>query len=267
MNIKNKTINNRYIRRNGGSYKIINDDILKVDIPKESVQEVITSPPYNLGIAYSDYNDSKPIKEYYDFMAEVMNKLYGLLETSGRLILNVPIYTSLGTPNPISTHFTNIAEKVGFSFRNAIVWNKQNTGNRVAFGSYCSASATAIVSTEEFILVFFKNEWKRKVCKESTITNLEFVEYSLSPWKFSGETMACPHPAPFPFELPYRAIQYFSYLGDHILDPFGGRGTVAAAAASLGRHGIGVDISKDYCQYAEEYVKLHTQGLNLSQIN
>jgi site-specific DNA-methyltransferase (adenine-specific) len=267
MNTQNRVFNNRYIRRNGGSYKLINNDFLKTDIQKESVQLVVTSPPYNLGIKYSDYNDSKPIKEYYDFMEEVMDKLYALLGDSGRLILNIPIYTSPGTQNPISVHFSNIVEKVGFSFKSAIVWCKQNASNRFAFGSYCSASSPAIVSTEELILVFYKKEWKRKQQGESTISKLEFMENSISPWKFSGETNQCLHPAPYPFELPYRSIQYFSFLGDTVLDPFMGRGTTVAAAASLGRHGIGTEISKDYCLYAEDFVKIHTQGLNLSQGN
>lgn len=267
MILPNRVVTNRYIRRHNGSYKIINDDFLKVKMPNGTIQASIFSPPYNLGINYSDYNDNKPVNEYYDFMSEVLRKLYDLLESSGRLIINVPFFTSRGTPNSISANFMTMGEKVGFTLRNVIVWYKQNAKNRAAFGSFCSASAPAVVSTEEAILVFFKDQWKRKTNGESTINRLEFLEYSISPWHFSGETQRSPHPAPYPFELPYRAIQYFTYYGDIIVDPFMGRGTTVAAAASLGRHGIGVDISKSYCQYAEEYVKMHTQGLNLSQIN
>lgn len=58
------------------------------------------------------------------------------------------------------------------------------------------------------------------------------------------------HFASFPLEWPMKLIAGYSTEGDTILDPFGGTGTTALAAATLGRHGISVDLSADYCEVA-----------------
>jgi site-specific DNA-methyltransferase (adenine-specific) len=59
------------------------------------------------------------------------------------------------------------------------------------------------------------------------------------------------HLAPFPKELPYRAIKLFSYVGNVVFDPFSGSGTTTLIAAMNKRIGIGLDIDVDYCRLAE----------------
>ena len=56
------------------------------------------------------------------------------------------------------------------------------------------------------------------------------------------------HPAPFPEELIYRLIKFFSYRGNVVLDPFGGTGTVATVAQQTGRHFVHIDRSEKYCR-------------------
>lgn len=58
------------------------------------------------------------------------------------------------------------------------------------------------------------------------------------------------HDAPFPIEIPRRLIEAWSPEGGIVLDPFGGTGTTALVAKALGRHGISVDRSADYCRLA-----------------
>lgn len=60
------------------------------------------------------------------------------------------------------------------------------------------------------------------------------------------------HPAPFPTALIERIIS--STEAQLILDPFSGSGTTAVVAKSLGRNFIGIDISKEYCEYAEQRI-------------
>ena len=62
------------------------------------------------------------------------------------------------------------------------------------------------------------------------------------------------HPAPFPEELIYRLIKYYSYEGNTILDMFGGTGTVASVASNNNRNFIHIDISKEYCKIASERI-------------
>lgn len=251
----NQMLTNRYVRRDGGTWNMINNDFLNVQIKSNSVQAIVTSPPYNIGIQYDGYNDKKPLKEYLSFMLQVFSKCYDVLAPTGRIMLNVPLATTIGDPIPIHSHIMSLVEQAGFTYKNTIVWNNKNASNRFAFGSYCSASAPNVIGTEELIIVYHKGAWKRSTKGESTIRPIEFMKFSLSPWEFNGETKKGKHPVPFPFELPYRLIQYFTFVGDTILDPFAGRGTTLAAAASLGRHGVGVEISKEYCDYAKEYIE------------
>ena len=71
-------------------------------------------------------------------------------------------------------------------------------------------------------------------------------------WEFSQERDNN-HPAPFPLELPERIIS--STTASVVLDPFMGSGTTAVAARNLKRNYIGIDISRKYCEMAEERLK------------
>jgi DNA modification methylase len=62
------------------------------------------------------------------------------------------------------------------------------------------------------------------------------------------------HPAPFPEELIYRLIKFYSYRNNVVLDPFGGTGTVATVAKRTGRHYVHLDLSQKYCAIAAERV-------------
>src|SRR5581483_3138578 len=58
------------------------------------------------------------------------------------------------------------------------------------------------------------------------------------------------HPAPYPVEIPRRLISMYSFVGDTVVDPFGGTGTTAYAAALTGRNSISVDIEPEYFLHA-----------------
>ena len=72
-----------------------------------------------------------------------------------------------------------------------------------------------------------------------------------SVWTFPPESAKrLGHPAPFPVELPRRLIELYSFVGDVVIDPFIGTGTSAIAALRTGRHFVGYDTSKEYCDIA-----------------
>lgn len=68
------------------------------------------------------------------------------------------------------------------------------------------------------------------------------------------------HPAPFPAELPRRAILLSTWPGDVVLDPFCGGGTTVRVARALGRVGVGVDLS---ATYAAKSLRSVAQGVLL----
>jgi len=71
-------------------------------------------------------------------------------------------------------------------------------------------------------------------------------------WYIPPESQRRGHPTPFPEELIYRLIKYYTYKGNLVLDMFGGTGTVAVVAAKTGRHFIHIDISEKYCEIAQQ---------------
>ena len=90
---------------------------------------------------------------------------------------------------------------------------------------------------------------------DSDITAEEFQNWISSTWNIQPETRNLGgHPVPFPVELPYRAIKLYSYPGDIVLDPFSGVGTTCLSAKMLNRRYIGIDISKEYCEYSENRI-------------
>ncbi len=74
------------------------------------------------------------------------------------------------------------------------------------------------------------------------------------------------HPAPFPEELIYRLIKFYSYKNNVILDPFGGTGTVATVAARTNRHFVHLDLSKKYCAISAERVAAEFKQMRLDEI-
>jgi len=107
--------------------------------------------------------------------------------------------------------------------------------------------------------VFSKGDYKLKRDKQQraegridTIPRDDFIKHTKSIWSFATERASrVNHPAPFPVELPKRCIEMYSFVGDVVLDPFGGSGTTCVMAKSTGRVYIGVDLSQEYCTIAE----------------
>jgi site-specific DNA-methyltransferase (adenine-specific) len=239
-----------YFQRNG--ITIYNDDILTIDaIEKESIDLIVTSPPYGVDIKYGNYDDSIPYFEYLEFTEKWLAKCYILSKKDGRLCLNIPLDKNKGGQQSVCADITTIAKKVGWKYHATIIWNEQNISRRTAWGSWLSASAPYVIAPVEVILVMYKKRWKKFSKGESDITRDEFLEWTNAVWNFSGESKnRIGHPAPFPIELPKRCIKLFSYVNDIVLDPFLGSGTTLLAADENKRYGIGVEINSEYCKLA-----------------
>lgn len=95
----------------------------------------------------------------------------------------------------------------------------------------------------------------KKIDKEtkerSKLTKEEWKEYTKTVWSIANVSHE-EHPAIFPSELPLRLIKLFSFWGESVLDPFGGTGTTAKVALSLGRSAISVDQSERYTEIAKK---------------
>lgn len=255
------------------SLKIINDDVLTTnEIKNDSVDLIVTSPPYNVDIKYNSHNDHMSYLEYLEFSRKWLARCFDWLKDDGRLCLNIPLDINKGGQQSVGADLTTIAKKIGFNYHSTIIWNEGNISRRTAWGSWLSASAPYVIAPVELIIILYKKQWKKNNGhKTSDMTKGEFVEWTNGLWTFNGESKKrVGHPAPFPIELPRRCIKLFSYVEDIVLDPFMGSGTTLIVAHMHKRKSIGIDIDKGYCALAKkrlvEEANLFNKKLNEIEI-
>ena len=221
-------------------------------LPDNSVHLMITSPPYNVG---KDYDDDLSREEYRGLLWGVLRETYRTLVEGGRACVNI---ANVGrTPYiPLHVDIMDIARECGFQMRGEIIWDKgASAGSSCAWGSWRSASNPVLRDVHEYILVFSKEAYKRRVTGENSIGRDEFLEYTKSIWRFpSASARKANHPAPFPLELPLRLINLYSFKGDVVLDPFMGSGTTAEASIQAERHYVGYEINPTYVDHARARV-------------
>ena len=218
-------------------------------IPDNSIHLMITSPPYNVT---KDYDENLTLSKYLELLKSVFKEVWRVLVPGGRAAINI---ANVGRKPyiPLHAYIIEIMHKIGFHMRGEIIWNKgASAGVSCAWGSFASASNPCLRDVHEYILVFSKQTNKlEKGDKESSIKKEDFVEWTKSIWSFSAvSAKKIGHPAPYPEELPHRLIEFYSFKGDIILDPFMGSGTTAIAALKLQRHFIGYEIDINYRRLA-----------------
>ena len=237
--------------------QIITGDALRIltTFPDNTVHLAITSPPYNLGKNYDSHKDELEYKKYLRWLDNVWKETSRVLIKGGRLALNI---APTGIKNFIPIHHDCASQlrRLGMKFKAEIIWYKQTMRKRTAWGSFRNPSNPHIIPSWEYILVFSKGD--RRLEGDTScidITKDEFMKFSDGFWKISAKISKNGHPAPFPEELIYRLIKFYSYRDNIILDMFGGTGTVATVAKKTGRHFIHIDISAKYNQIARRRVE------------
>ena len=241
--------------------KIIQDDVMITkELENNSVDLIVTSPPYNLDIKYNSHDDKISYADYLIFSKKWMTRCYEWLKDDGRFCLNVPLDKNKDGQQSVGADLTRIAKEVGFKYHSTVIWNEGNISRRTAWGSWMSASAPYVIAPVELVIILYKNSWKKTSgSRISDIAKQEFLDWTNGIWTFNGEKKSkVGHPAPFPVELPRRCIKLFSYVNDVVLDPFLGSGTTLVAAAQNNRHGIGIDVDKEYCELAKNRLKNET---------
>lgn len=234
---------------------IYNDDFLTTNcVQEDSIDLIVTSPPYNVDIRYGSFDDTTPYTVYLEFTQKWLKKARQVLKEDGRFCLNIPLDKNKGGQQSVYADITTIAKELGFKYHSTVIWNEQNISRRTAWGSWLSATAPYVIAPVEMIVILYKKRWKRiSNGRKSGITKEEFMDWTNGVWTFMGESKKrIGHPAPFPVELPKRCIKLFTFVGDTVLDPFLGSGSTLIACALTNRVGVGVDIDRNYCKIAKQ---------------
>lgn len=249
---------------------IIGDSRNMIEIEDESIDLIITSPPY---WHIKDYGASKQIgygqslHEYLMSLYRVWKESYRVLRKGGRMCINIgdqfarSVIYGRYKVIPIHAEIITQCEQIGLDYMGSIIWQKKTTMNTTGganlMGSFPYPPNGIIEIDYEFILIFKKPGKGKKVSKDtkeaSRLTKEEWKDYFSGHWRFGGAKQI-DHEAVFPEELPRRLIKMFSFVGDTILDPFLGSGTTIKVALELGRNAIGYEINRNFLNIIREKI-------------
>ena len=231
-------------------------------LPSLSTAELIfTSPPYNLGNTaigsggfpgkklghyaadatlghrggmgkwsggslvngYGIHDDAMPHDQYVAWQKDVLLLCWGLLSEAGAIFYN-------HKPRVMNGRLvTPLEYNPNLPLRQIVIWARAGGVN---------FSPAFYLPTHEWIAIFAKEDFRLRDKAASGAGDV---------WRIAQESGTV-HPAPFPLELPQRAIE--TTTAQTILDPFMGSGTTLVAAKNLGRKAIGIEIEEKYCEIA-----------------
>jgi DNA modification methylase len=240
---------------------VINGDTIKITkmLPPEIIDLTFTSPPYYNARDYSIYES---YEDYLEFLKNVFSNVHRITKEGRFLAVNsspiiVPrvsrAHASRRYPIPFDLH--NILIKIGWEFIDDIVWLKPEASvkNRNAgFLQNRKPLAYKPNSITEMIMVYRKKtdkliDWNIKQYAEDIVANSLVKDgyETTNVWKIDP-TFDKTHSAVFPNKLCERIINYYSYVGDLVFDPFAGSGTLGVSARELSRNFLLTEISPVY---------------------
>ncbi|MBR1941257.1 MAG: site-specific DNA-methyltransferase [Bacteroidaceae bacterium] len=249
-------------------------------IPDQSVNLIITSPPY---WTLKDYDVEGQIgkgSSSYDYYIGELNKVWKecvrVLAPDGKICINIMPFLLTGKAARFNRRETRLVigdierfmDSTGCMYQFGLyIWDKRKIARFSSFGSYPYPPNIFSTYPYEWITVFSKEGKRKPVSKEikekSKLTTDEWQKWAInSIWEMQpAKAKAEGHPAPFPKELPTRLIKLYSFWGDTILDPFAGTGTTLLAAQELGRKSIGFELNPEYIKLINKKLNSYTSQL------
>jgi len=225
-------------------------------IPDESVDIIITSPPYNLknstgngfkwgkgsgmwetaklAEGYKKHSDAMPRDKYIQWIRNNLTEMFRVLKPNGAIFFNHKFRVQGGL---IENHNEMLE---GFNIRQMIIW--QRAGGMNFNDTYFLPTYEVVYMMPKIAKGENAFRLKKKANRIGDVWRINQVHHS-------------PHPAPMPVKLVDTILE--SCEGNVVLDPFAGSGTVAVSAIKNGWNYICIDNSKDYCEMAEGRVSEH----------
>ena len=255
-------------------------DLIK-ELPDNSVDLVITSPPYADIVNYGKNISIKKPNEYCDWLLPIFNEIHRVLKPSGSFILNINDNCSNGLRNPFIYELIHRSQtETKLKFYDTYIWHKMNgipNGGKKRFRN-----------TTEFIFHFVKNQKELKFYMDrvmepaaesfkqrlkSPINNdTEIVDgerirkkvmwgdYDLVrpdnvfrfPTASTARDNTIRHPAPYHRQLPEYFIKLLTDESDVVLDVFSGIGTTGLPCIDFNRQYIGFELNQKYLEFSKK---------------
>lgn len=229
------------------------------ELAGESVQLVVTSPPY---WQLKDYGNEAQLgfhdsyQDYIENLNLTWQECARVLAPGCRLAVNIgdqfcrAAYYGRYKVIPIREEVIRCCETLGLDYMGAIIWQKVTTcntsGGATIMGSFGFPRNGILKLDYEFILLFKKPGHtpppSAQAKADARLSTADWNSYFAGHWNFPG-ARGEEHLAPFPEELPRRLIRMFTFPGETVLDPFAGSATTSLAAARLGRNSIAYEIA------------------------
>lgn len=252
---------------------VVNADVRQAlkFVPDESVHLTFTSPPYYNARDYSIYPS---YQAYLEFLDEVFRETHRITKEGRFLIVNTsPIiiprvsrsHSSKRYGIPFDLHPYLVQN--GWEFIDDIIWLKPEASvkNRIGgFMQHRKPLGYKPNAVTEYLMVYRKQtekllDWNIRSYDYETVANSKVADgyETTNVWKIDP-CFDKVHSAIFPVELCKRVIQYYSYKGDLVFDPFGGSGTVGRTAKALNRSFFLTEQEPTYFEYMKSKSKPQT---------
>jgi site-specific DNA-methyltransferase (adenine-specific) len=256
-------------------------------LAESSVDSIVTSPPYNLGVRYRSYDDSIPRQEYLEWTNSWVKAAARVLAGDGSLFLNVGAKPT----DPWTAFDVAQAVRPHLQLQNTIHWIKSiaieralaGAGARLeddlAIGHYKPINSRRFLhDCHEFIFHFTP---KGRTTLDRTAVGVRYQDRSnIGRWRAAASGKRCrgntwfipydtiqsrdkerPHPATFPPKLPEMCLRLHGLTRlTTVVDPFMGLGATAVACAQLGISFVGIEVDADYVNEAVERTRAVIAG-------
>ncbi|GBQ30731.1 DNA methyltransferase [Gluconacetobacter sacchari DSM 12717] len=254
-----------------GPHLLVRNDCLRElsRMDADSVDVVVTSPPYNIGLGYRTYRDRMSESQYLDWMMAVARELHRVMRPDGSFFLNIAGSSAQPwLPFELAVRLREI-----FHLQNHISWIKSVSVHDDTYGHFKPVNSARYLHRN--------HEHLFHLTRSGTV-ELSRLEIGV-PYKDKsniarrgheqdrrcrGDTWFIPyetvrdkaqkfnHPGTFPVQLPRMCIRLHGRPGALVLDPFMGTGTTLVAAQAEGARGIGIELDAAYVKVARARLKL-----------
>ncbi len=251
-----------------------------LELEPDTVALTVTSPPYWNAIDYDVHVNGDGSEwyrtrlysegfgdygEYLDLLTRIFAEVLRVTKPGGFCAAVIGTVLHDRKHYPVPFHLTHRLTEIGWDFHQDITWHKTTAGVRRAgvaiqrpYPGYLYPNIM-----KEYILIFRKpgppiyqdRTDDEKKAAQLPIDQLFKMDEANDVWHIAPvPPKVIDHPCPFPEEIPYRLIKWWSYPGDLILDPFVGSGQTTKVAVALGRDPVGYDTRQEYIDYAKARV-------------